>query len=150
MAWESALEVFKTPSKFMRAVCYRRPHGHKRSMVPANLIQRKRRVYIEGRKRYDMQDKDTTVHQLNRCLSGSDFGNPVDAEVANPVCELGTCIEEGSKFVDVGLVLSCSRACPKPVAVLANDAVRRVIATRNPYDKNIATLMNRDHMGGKG
>ena len=96
-----------------------------------------------------MQDKATTVHQLNRRLSSGDFGDAVEAEVANAVRELGTSIEERSKFIDVRLVLPGSRACPKPVAVLANDAVRRVVATGHPYDKDITACLDRHHVGGK-
>src|SRR5208283_1043849 len=85
----------------------------------------------------------------NRRLSGDDFGDAVETEVTNAVCELGTSIEERSKFIDVGLILPGSRACPKPVAVQASDAVWRIVATGDSYDKDIAICPDRHFVGGK-
>jgi hypothetical protein len=71
-------------------------------------------------------------------LSG-DFGDSVEPEVANAVRELGTSVEKRSEFVDIWLIFAGCRACPKPIAALADDPVRRVVAARDPNDEDITT-----------
>jgi len=75
-------------------------------------------------------------------LPHGDFGDAVEAEVANAVRELGTRIEERPEFLDVRLIFPGGRTCPKPVAALADDPVRRVVATRDPNDEDIATCLD--------
>src|SRR5258707_5338155 len=63
-------------------------------------------------------------------------------------CVLINSIEHHPEFIDIRLILAGSRACPKPVTSLADDAVRRVVATRDPDDEDIAARSNRHWVKG--